>query len=136
VVDLYGGVGLLAAAARVGGAAELTVVEAQPAATAAARRNLAGGRVVAGLAESFLAEPGAGEGTLAIVDPPRDGLSEQARMRLLEWRPTEIIVLACDPARFGRDARSLLELYRLESLEIWDFFAGSHHAEILAVFRR
>ncbi|MGE5236669.1 MAG: class I SAM-dependent RNA methyltransferase [Acidobacteriota bacterium] len=136
VVDLYGGVGLLAAAAHAGGAVDLTVVEAQPVAAAAARRNLAGRRVVTGPAEAFLVAPGPGEGTLAILDPPRGGLSELARARLLEWRPTEIIVLACDPGRFGRDAGMFLEAYRLQSLEIWDLFAGSHHAEILAVLRR
>ena len=58
VVDLYGGVGFLAAAARHAGVEDLTVVESHALAASAAARNLPGARVDAVLAETFLAEPG------------------------------------------------------------------------------
>jgi 23S rRNA (uracil1939-C5)-methyltransferase len=137
VVDLYGGVGLLAAAARAGGAPQVTVVEAQRSAARAAGENLPGAEIHAVSAEQFLAAAPPPAGVLAIVDPPRAGLSPVARRRFIEWAPDAALWLACDPAAFGRDAGELFAAgYRLELLEIWDLFAGSHHAEILALFRR
>jgi 23S rRNA (uracil1939-C5)-methyltransferase len=137
VVDLYGGVGFLAAAAGHAGAGDVTVVEASRPAAAAARRNLPEATVIAAAAEAYLAAPGAAAGTLAIVDPPRTGLSRPAAEGLVRWRPERIVLLACDAARFGRDGGRLLASgYRLESAELWDLFAGSHHVEILASFSR
>jgi 23S rRNA (uracil1939-C5)-methyltransferase len=137
VVDLFGGVGYLAAAARHGGAARIVVVEAQRSAARAAGENLPGADVQAVDAEAYLAAPERPAGTLAILDPPRSGLSAAARRRLVAWAPEAVLWLACDPAAFGRDAAELLAAgYRVESLEIWDLFAGSHHAETLALFRR
>jgi len=136
VVDLYGGVGLLGAAARHGGCAEVIVVEAQAVAAAAARRNLPDATVVGTSAERFLAGPGPAA-ACAIVDPPRQGLTPAARQALAAWSPAVVLALSCDAARFGRDAAALLAAgYALEALEIWDLFAGSHHAELLALFRR
>jgi 23S rRNA (uracil1939-C5)-methyltransferase len=137
VVDLFGGVGYLAAAARHGGAGELVVVEAQRSAARAAAENLPGASVAAVETEEYLAAPAPAAGTLAVLDPPRSGLSPLARRRLLAWSPDAVLWLACDPAAFGRDAAEVLAAgYRLESLEIWDLFAGSHHAETLALLRR
>ena len=137
VVDLYGGVGFLAAAARHGGATDVTVVEASRPAASAARLNLPGVKVTTGTAEAYLAAPGSAAGSLAIVDPPRTGLSRWAADGLLRWRPERIVLLACDAARFGRDGGRLLAGgYSLESVELWDLFAGSHHVEILASFLR
>lgn len=136
-VDLYGGVGLLAAAAAAGGIEELTIVESHRGAAVAASRNCPRAKVLTGRAEEYLRAPDRAESTLAIVDPPRTGLSPEALEALVTWRPEEILFLSCDPARFGRDSGPLLSAgYRLESVEIWDLFAGSHHAEILTVFRR
>lgn len=136
VVDLYGGVGFLAAAARVAGVGDVTLVEAAGVAAAAARANLPGARVVPSTAEGYLRRPRSGSGTLAILDPPRRGLSREARDGMLRWQPEAIVLLACDPASLGRDAGALLTAgYELQSVELWDLFAGSHHVETLAVFR-
>lgn len=137
VADLYGGVGFMAAAARHAGATEVCLVEASVPAAAAARRNLPEIRVIAAPAEAYLAAPAAAAGTLAIVDPPRTGLSRPAAEGLVRWAPQRIVLLSCDAARFGRDGGRLLASgYRLESAELWDLFAGSHHVEILASFHR
>lgn len=135
-VDLYGGVGFLAAAARVAGIEDVLLVEGNSAAARAARTNLPEVRVLTAAAESFLAAPGPGDGTLAFVDPPRIGMSAQARDFLLAWRPAVVVAFGCDAGQFGHDAGALLGAgYRLDSLELWDLFAGSHHAEVVAVFR-
>ena len=137
VVDLYGGVGLLAAAARFAGVREITVVEASRPAAEGARENLPGVSVAATSAEAFLASPGTAAGTMAIVDPPRASLSPPAARRLLAWGPERIVLLACDAAMFGRDGGRLVGAgYALESVELWDLFAGTHHVELLASFRR
>jgi 23S rRNA (uracil1939-C5)-methyltransferase len=137
VVDLYGGVGFFAAAARRAGAAAITVVESSRVAADAAAMNLPGVLVLAVSAEDYLEDPGTGSGTLAILDPPRVGLSATATEGLLRWLPAGIVLLSCDAAHFGRDAAQLLAFgYKLASLELWDLFAGSHHVEILADFRR
>lgn len=134
VVDLYAGVGFLAAAARHADVDELTAVECQAAAARAAARNLPGATVAALPAEAFLDAPPARAGTLALVDPPREGLSRLARERLLAWRPGALLLLACDAAAAGRDAGALLGAgYALVSLELWDMFAGSHHVELVAL---
>jgi 23S rRNA (uracil1939-C5)-methyltransferase len=136
-VDLYGGVGLLAAAAQAGGIVEVTIVEAHRGAACAARRNCPRAEVLGGRAEDYLRAPAPAESTMAIVDPPRTGLSAEALGALATWRPKVLLYLSCDPARFGRDAGPLLSSgYRMENAEIWDLFAGSHHVEILTVFRR
>ena len=137
VVDLYGGVGFLAAAARHAGAGTITVVEATRPAAEAAAANLPGALVLAVTAERYLEDPGDGKATLALVDPPRVGLSAAAVDGLLRWAPAGIVLLACDAARFGRDAAGLVASgYTLKTLELWDLFAGSHHVEILADFQR
>ena len=137
IVDLYGGVGFFAAAAKHAGAAAITVIEGSRVAAEAAAVNLPGALVLAVSAESYLEDPGAGSGTLAILDPPRTGLSGAATDGLLRWLPEGIVLLSCDAAHFGRDAARLLAFgYKLASLELWDLFAGSHHVEILADFRR
>ncbi|MBZ5587894.1 MAG: hypothetical protein LAO05_04970 [Acidobacteriia bacterium] len=137
VVDLYGGVGLFGAAARHAGVGAITVVEASEPAVMAARENLPGAVIVAAAAEAFLEEPGPANGALVIVDPPRTGLSRRAAEGLLRWRPSSIVMLSCDAARFGRDGSRLLgAAYQLVSVGLWDLFAGSHHVEVLAHFRR
>lgn len=134
VVDVYGGVGFFAAAARHAGVQELTVVESQRHAARAAARNLPGANVIERTAEAFLAAPPPGAGTLAFVDPPRGGLSRLARERLLAWRPRALLVLACDAAAGGRDLGALLTGgYTLAWMELWDMFAGSHHVELVAL---
>jgi 23S rRNA (uracil1939-C5)-methyltransferase len=88
-------------------------------------------------AEEYLRGAGEGSGTLAIIDPPRAGLSSTALEGALRWAPAGILMLSCDAACFGRDAAIMLRSgYSLASLELWDLFAGSHHVEILADFRR
>jgi 23S rRNA (uracil1939-C5)-methyltransferase len=137
VVDLYAGVGFFAAAARRAGASAITAIEGSRVAAEAAAINLPGALVLAQSAEGYLEDPGVGRGTLAIIDPPRAGLTAAATAGLVRWLPEGIVLLSCDAAHFGRDAAQLLAFgYKLTSLELWDLFAGSHHVEILADFRR
>lgn len=137
LVDLYAGVGFLAAAGRHGGVGDVVAVEPDARAAAAARHNLEGATVHACTAERYLVGARRDAPDLAIVDAPRAGLSASARSSLLRLEPASVLILSCDVARFGRDAAALLAAgYSLETLELWDLFAGSHHVEVLALFRR
>jgi len=137
LVDLYGGVGFLAAAGWHGGAERLVVVESQRQAAEAARRNLPGAEVRACRAEQYLEAERGSEIDVVVVDAPRAGMTADARRGLVALAPPSVLVLACDVARFGRDGAALLDAgYSLTHLELWDLFAGSHHVEILALFRR
>ena len=135
VVDLHGGVGFLAAAARWAGHEDLTVDEPHRPAADAAQANLPQARVAASSAEAFLAQnrdlpPDA----IAITDPPRSGLTSDLRRRMVDWRPRRVLMLGCDPATWSRDAAVFIEQgYVLDHLELVDLFPFTHHVEILAV---
>lgn len=135
VFDLHGGVGFLAAAARWAGREELTIIEINSGAAAAARRNLPGAEVVAATAESFVLDrPELPPRSVAITDPPRTGMTPELRDHLTRWRPGRILTLGCDPATWARDAAQLLDSgYTLTHLELVDLFPFTHHVEILAL---
>jgi hypothetical protein len=134
--DLHGGVGFLAAAASLASDRPLTVVEPfQPAARAAAR-NLPEAQVVVGrTAEAWFRRAGRLPRTaLAIVDPPRVGLSADLRRRLTAWHPDRILMLSCDPATWARDTRDLTSKgYQVVHLELVDLFPYTHHVEVVTV---
>lgn len=138
VVDLHGGVGLLAAAARAAGRHDLTVVERHEPSAGAARANLPGARVVASSAEAFVRDlrtlpPDA----VVITDPPRSGMTAELRRGLVCWRPARLVMLGCDPATWSRDAADLIgHGYTLSHVELVDLFPFTHHVEVLAVLER
>jgi len=71
-----------------------------------------------------------------VVDPPRAGAQEQARMLATAKTPL-VIAVSCSPATFARDARILVDGgYVLESVKVIDQFTWSHHVELVAVFAR
>lgn len=136
VFDLHAGVGFLAAAARHAGERKLTLVEPNRHAARAAQRNLPGSTVRVGTtAEAFVAEdPFPTRQSIVITDPPRAGLSKALRGALVDWRPTKILMLGCDPATWARDAGHLTDCgYTLRHIELFDLFPSTHHVEILAL---
>ena len=133
-LDAYGGIGLFAATIDVGDR-EVVVVEANPYACADARHNLLGrrARVVESAVERWGAEPcGA-----IVADPARDGLRAAGVATLVATGAPVIVLVSCDPASLGRDARSLVEAgYRLEYSEVLDLFPHTHHVEAVTRFVR
>ncbi len=140
-LDLYAGVGVIAAYLA-DTAREVIAVEAAPDSVAAARRNLARNgladavRVCAAEVGRRLPAP-AGGADLIVVDPPRAGLSPEARAMLLAERPRDLIYISCHPATLGRDLRALLDGgYAVEAVRPFDMFPQSFHVETLAHLRR
>ncbi|MEP6842964.1 MAG: TRAM domain-containing protein [Pseudolysinimonas sp.] len=142
-LDLYGGVGLLAAAVgdRFGRTVRITTVESDARATEHAAENLAdwlGASAVTARVEQWvrsLADAPAGErsrlaaGTV-VLDPPRAGAGRAVLEALAAVRPAQLVYVACDPIAFSRDVATLAGMgYRLDSLRALDLFPHTHHVE-------
>lgn len=129
--DLYGGVGTWSQLLHHRGW-EVTVVEANARSAALAQRNLPGARVIQARVEDFLVaqdQPPA----WVIVDPPRGGLEPPALQELLRLRPPSLVFISCNADTLARDTRSLAAVgYRCLSLEVWDFFPQTFHAEVVS----
>jgi tRNA/tmRNA/rRNA uracil-C5-methylase (TrmA/RlmC/RlmD family) len=146
-LDLYGGVGLLAAALGevVGPRARLTSVESAPRATEYAQENLAewvGARAETARVDRWLRQvlqtasrperERLAAGTV-VLDPPRSGAGRDVVDLLVELAPAQIVYVACDPVALARDVGLFAERgYALETLEAHDLFPHTHHLEAVA----
>ncbi|QIK63073.1 class I SAM-dependent RNA methyltransferase [Leucobacter viscericola] len=149
-LDLYGGVGLLAAAMAeaAGPTIRVTTVESDAGATDDAAENLAelvGALAVTARVDRHLAdllkatEPVRNRmrrGTV-VLDPPRSGAGGDVTAQLIELSPANIVYVACDPVALARDTKTLRDAgYELTGLRAFDIFPHTHHFETVAVFER
>ncbi|WP_394289447.1 class I SAM-dependent RNA methyltransferase [Microbacterium sp.] len=150
-LDLYGGVGLLAAAlGSVGGeGTRVTSVEADARATEHAGENLAewiGARAETSRVDRWLAAWDAGASPaqrerlsrgVVVLDPPRAGAGKEVVQRLVGLAPDRIVYVACDPVALARDLGTFAEAgYRTDGIRAFDLFPHSHHVEAIAVLAR
>lgn len=147
-LDLYGGVGLLAAAiADSGGAStRVTTVESDARATEHAGENLAewiGARAETGRVDRWLARLSETatarererlrHGTV-VLDPPRAGAGAETVRALAAIAPARVVYVACDPVALARDLKTFGDHgYRVESVRGLDLFPNAHHVEAIAV---
>jgi tRNA/tmRNA/rRNA uracil-C5-methylase (TrmA/RlmC/RlmD family) len=144
-LDLYGGVGLLAAAVgdRFGPTTRITTVESDETATEFAGQNLVewtGAQAVTGRVERWLRDvpvtPRSATATV-VLDPPRSGAGADVIDQLARIAPAQIVYVACDPVAFARDAKTLsLAGYELTALKAFDLFPNTHHIEAVGTFTR
>jgi len=74
---------------------------------------------------------------IIIADPPRSGINAQALKGIIKIRPTELIIVSCEPPTFARDAARLIEAgYVLSAVHLVDLFPGTYHIETVALLRR
>jgi tRNA/tmRNA/rRNA uracil-C5-methylase (TrmA/RlmC/RlmD family) len=146
-LDLYGGVGLLAAAVGdlVGPKARLTSVESAGRATEHAQENLAewiGARAEPGRVDRWLArtvqtasrsELDRYRAGTVVLDPPRSGAGREVAVQIAALQPAQVVYVACDPVALARDVATFADLgYRLEALRAFDLFPHTHHMEAVA----
>ena len=150
-LDLYGGVGLLAAALadRFGDAVRITSVESDERATEHAGENLAewaGASAVSARVERYLSDliataSGADrrrfDAATVVLDPPRSGAGRKVVDALSELSPRQVVYVACDPVALARDTGLLRERgYGLIGIRAFDLFPNTHHLEAVASFTR
>lgn len=145
-LDLYGGVGLLAAALAdgAGGSVRLTSVESDAAASAHAAQNLAewDAATVADRVDRYLRRRAASDGrdekaamagATVLLDPPRSGAGKAVVDLLAQCAPAQLIYVACDPVALARDVALLKDRgYELDRLRAYDLFPHTHHVEAVA----
>ncbi|MDJ0324653.1 class I SAM-dependent RNA methyltransferase [Cryobacterium sp. PH31-AA6] len=150
-LDLYGGVGLLAAAVgdRFGSAVRITSVESDAQATDFAAENLAEwvgasvqtarvDRFLAGLVwDSSAADRARQQAATVVLDPPRAGAGKEVIDQLGALGPRQIVYVACDPVALARDIALLAgHGYELRRLRAFDLFPNTHHVEAVALLTR
>jgi 23S rRNA (uracil1939-C5)-methyltransferase len=138
VLDLFAGVGTftLPLAAIAG---DVVAIEGAGSSIRDLRVNLESAgldaEVMPGDAARALAE--AGHFDLAVVDPPRSGMTPQALKALVDTKARRICYVSCDTATLARDVKSLAEAgFRLTSATPVDLFPQTWHVETLAVLER
>ncbi len=136
-VDLYGGVGLLAAALAGDADVRVTTVESDGAASAHAAANLADlprARAVQARVDAFLAsrqheQPGA----TVLLDPPRSGAGREIVEAIVSAGPAQIVYVACDPVALARDLGTFAAHgWQAVTLDAFDLFPNTHHLEAVA----
>ncbi|WP_168916321.1 class I SAM-dependent RNA methyltransferase [Microcella flavibacter] len=146
-LDLYGGVGLLAAAIgdRFGPTTRITSVESDARATDHAAENLSdwvGAAAETSRVDRWLrdAEQSASSAerdrlraATVVLDPPRSGAGTEVMGILGRLAPAQIVYVACDPVALARDVALAAEHgYRLDHLRAFDLFPHTHHVEAVA----
>ena len=96
----------------------------------------------AGAVEQRLRDPQVlnkmGDSYALYLNPPRSGLTEVARERVLamvcEKRPTAVVYLSCSASSLARDLEAFERVgYRVTRLQPYDFFPQTEHFETLAI---
>lgn len=150
-LDLYGGVGLLAAAVgdRFGRAVRITSVESDAGATDHAAENLVdwvGAAAVTARVERYLRQVGTEargadrsrlRAATVVLDPPRAGAGKAVVSELVRLEPAQIVYVACDPVALARDvALFAAQGYEMSRLVAFDLFPNTHHVEAVATLVR
>jgi 23S rRNA (uracil1939-C5)-methyltransferase len=128
VVDLYTGVGGIALTLAARGA-DVLGVEANADAVADARRSAHAlglrARFAAGDAAAGLRE----HADVVVVNPPRKGLSEDARAAILAARPPRLVYVSCGPRSLGTDLAALAGAYDVAGVRPFDLMPGTPQVE-------
>ena len=150
-LDLYGGVGLLAAAVgdRFGPSTRITSVESDTRATDYAAGNLAewiGANAVTGRVERWIGELARDANAVqksrmrsatVVLDPPRSGAGAEVVGHLAALEPAQIVYVACDPVALARDLGTFANAgYLVKQLRAFDLFPHTHHVEAVATLVR
>jgi 23S rRNA (uracil1939-C5)-methyltransferase len=141
VFDLYCGIGTigLSLASRAREVIGVEIVEAAVAdAIANARINeVDNARFFAGDIRLTMRElvERSGKPDVAVIDPPRAGLSAKIVRRIVEAAPRRIVYVSCNPTTLAPNAAQLVEAgYRLVKVRPVDMFPQTPHIEAVALF--
>lgn len=133
VLDLYAGAGNFSLPLAAEGA-EVVAIEDNPRAIKDGRRNVSLNKIKGFKFVRTSAEDAklAGNFDLALLDPPRPGLTRTAMKNVLKAAPARIAYVSCNPATFARDLKKLSDKYTLDEVRLVDFFPNTYHLEAVA----
>lgn len=131
VVELYAGAGFFTAGLAVS-SHNVKAVEYDTEATRLAQ--VYGYPVVRGDAGDFLA--GISSADCVFMDPPRDGVSNKVIAEIKRLMPLYVVYVSCSPATLARDVLKLANLYKIESIDFFDMFPDTYHAECVVLMSR
>jgi 23S rRNA (uracil1939-C5)-methyltransferase len=75
-------------------------------------------------------------GTVAVVDPPRPGLSAPVRRLLLEDPVERVVYVSCNPKALAADLAVLSAVYAVEKVQPVDLFPHTPHVETVVSLRK
>jgi 23S rRNA (uracil1939-C5)-methyltransferase len=76
----------------------------------------------------------AGKPHVAVIDPPRAGLSQKVVRRIVEAAPKRIVYVSCNPTTLAPNAAQLVEAgYELKRVRPVDLFPQTPHIECVAL---
>ncbi len=79
----------------------------------------------------------AGRPDVAVVDPPRAGLSQKVVRRIIEAGPKRIVYVSCNPTTLAPNAAQMVEAgYRLVRVRPVDMFPQTPHIESVALLEK
>ena len=144
VLDLYGGSGAIALGLASKGADVVLVESFAPAAAraaAAAKREGLSLSIVQGDVSTALASlRGRGRGATfdsAVANPPRRGMSAEAREEVARTGSATLVYVSCDPDTLARDMDHLARIgFRATELVPLDMIPLTDHVETIALLRR
>lgn len=78
---------------------------------------------------------------VVVVDPPRKGLTDEARSALIQLAPARIVYVSCNPATLARDLKIFESgesgaAYKVLQVQPVDLFPHTHHIESVTVLER
>ena len=139
VVDGYGGIGAFGLRLAAAGAAQVLVVEDNPAACRDAEHN-ARVNELPNVAIQRTAFAGATLPTgidLCVVDPPRSGLQTAGVAVVLRAAPRRVLHVACSVESLARDLGELTAGgYRVTAVRVCDLFPHTEHVEVLTMLEK
>jgi 23S rRNA (uracil1939-C5)-methyltransferase len=79
----------------------------------------------------------AGRPDVAVIDPPRAGLSQKVVRRIVEAAPKRIVYVSCNPTTLAPNAAQLVEAgWSLQRVRPVDMFPQTPHIECVALLER
>jgi len=144
VWDLYGGVGVFAAALgeAVGESGRVRTVDTSRSATRAARDALVDLPQVDVVTDSVRRaltgqRASASRADVAVLDPPRSGAGREVVDLLAAAGVPRVVHIGCEAASFARDIGLYLgHGYVVEKIKVFDAFPLTHHTECVALLTR
>ncbi len=71
-----------------------------------------------------------------VLDPPRSGLDDSMIQVLLKNPAKKVIYISCNPSTLAKNLKDLKKLYRIESIQPFDFFSQTPLLETVVVLKK